>query len=76
MKNVNGKLLKRLIILSGMSNRQLAKRIHITPNTLSNIILGNTYPSYVVIARLQVALEISIEDMIEVFFPWPPKIAV
>lgn len=66
---MNNKLLLERFKESGLSYSELADEICISRSTIRNIMFGHTNPSYYVLTNIAEALELTNEDIIEIFFP-------
>lgn len=66
---MNNKLLRKRFKESGLSYKELADKIFISRSTIRNIMFGHTSPSYYVLINIAEALELTKEEIIEIFFP-------
>ena len=69
METIDNKKLLMLFEESDFTYTGLADDIGISRNTVHNIMFGHTSPSHYATAGLAEALDLSTEEIIEVFFP-------
>lgn len=69
MENINSELLSKCIYKTGLNYSAFAKISNVSRNTIYNISLGKTCPSYLVIEGLAKSLDITQEEFILIFFP-------
>ena len=69
MKSINNVLLQEIFEASGYTSIELAAHIGISRNTVHNTMYGVTSPSYYVTTSLAMALELSDQEIIAIFFP-------
>lgn len=68
MTIVDGNLLKAKIVENGYNISTIAEAIGVDRNTISNIINGNSKPSYSVMNSLYHELRLSSEEATRIFF--------
>jgi len=66
---MNNELLQEIFDRSGYTTTELADLVGISRNTVHNIMYGVTSPSYYVLSGLANVLELSIEEIMAIFFP-------
>ena len=58
----DGEWLRYLIRMRGLSQTELAARMNVAGQTVSNFVNGRTVPSWPMLARLFVALDMSLDE--------------
>lgn len=69
MEGINHKLLLTRFKESGFKAIELAESLHISRNTIGNVMSGQTSPSHFVIVSLGEGLELTLKEFIAIFFP-------
>lgn len=68
MCDINGDLLKSKMVLLGYTQKTLAEEIDVASVTLNYIFNNKNLPSLSVMRKLQKALQLTPEDISEIFF--------
>lgn len=66
---MNKELLLERFEESGLNYNELANEINISRNTIHNVIVGHTCPSYHVLTGIADVLKLTQDDIINIFFP-------
>jgi transcriptional regulator with XRE-family HTH domain len=55
--------LKEVLSEKGVTGKDLAKKVNVTPNTISNIISGNTFPTPKLLEFIAMTLDVDIREL-------------
>lgn len=65
---INTNLLKSKIVLKGYNRKELAKLLGISPTSVTNLTSGRHNPSYELMNKLYVVLDLTPDEAVEIFF--------
>lgn len=68
MCRINGDLLRSKIALRGYNQKTVSEKIDISPQTLNYILSGKNLPSLTVMRSLEKELQLSPQDIKDIFF--------
>ena len=68
MSNIDTELLRKRIRQNGLTQSELANRVGVSRTTILNTLSGKNTPSLFVVSRISIILELSVEDIMRIFF--------
>lgn len=67
-KGINSRLLKSKMALRGYDQKALAKNLGVTQQTVSNLVNGSNSPSYELLNKIYIELQLTPEEAAQIFF--------
>lgn len=55
--------LKELIVAKGMTGKELAEKVNVTPASISNIVQGNSFPKPELLLKISEVLDVDVREL-------------